>query len=228
LLHEKRNFLLAGILLAVLLAACARRDQPITVTPPVVTRAPATAVEITPETVSPTDTPDAEPTTAVSPATPTSPPTVALPTNTPEPTAAPIARPPANLTLEVVVSGIARPTYLTHAFDERLFVTEQAGRIRIIQNGDSLAQPFLDIADRVNSNANEQGLLGLAFHPNYVQNGLFFVNYTNANSATVIARYQVSDDDPNQADKASERILLTISQPYNNHNGGQIKFGPDG
>jgi glucose/arabinose dehydrogenase len=186
----------------------------------------------------PTDAPAEEP-TIPPPAAPTSQPTSELPAATTEPiteptavppTPTPVAQPPANLTLETVISGgsLVRPTSLTHAFDERLFVTEQVGRIRIIQAGTLLSESFLDITDRVNSRANEQGLLSVAFHPNYSENGYFFVNYTNASDSTILARFQVSDDNPNQADKSSEKILLTISQPYNNHNGGQIQFGPDG
>jgi glucose/arabinose dehydrogenase len=87
--------------------------------------------------------------------------------------------------------------------------------------------PFLDIQERVNDGANEQGLLGLAFHPRYAENGYFFVNYTGANDETVIARFSVTSD-PNRADPASEKVILTIDQPYRNHNGGDLAFGPDG
>ncbi|MFQ5435665.1 MAG: PQQ-dependent sugar dehydrogenase, partial [Anaerolineae bacterium] len=129
----------------------------------------------------------------------------------------------------IVPAGqLTKPVYLTHAFDDRLFIVEQVGKIRIVQNGQLLAEPFLDIQDRVGSDANEQGLLSVAFHPAYGENGRFFINYTNTGGSTVIARYQVSPGNPNLADRDSERILLTIGQPYNNHNGGQIKFGPDG
>jgi glucose/arabinose dehydrogenase len=109
----------------------------------------------------------------------------------------------------------------------RLFVIEKSGRIRIIQDGQLLPQPFLDITDRVGSGGNEQGLLGLAFHPQYSQNGRFFVNYTDKNGDTVIARFQVSGD-PNAADPGSEVKLLGVDQPYANHNGGVLAFGPDG
>ena len=90
---------------------------------------------------------------------------------------------------------------------------EKVGRIRILQDGQLQPQPFLDISDRVGSDGNEQGLLGLAFHPQYSQNGRFFVNYTNKNGDTVIARFQVSGD-PNVADPGSEVKLLGVDQPY--------------
>jgi glucose/arabinose dehydrogenase len=128
-----------------------------------------------------------------------------------------------------VASGFTKPLYLTHAGDGsgRLFVVEQAGRILIIDEGVVNPTPFLDIVSIVGSDANEQGLLGLAFHPNYASNGLFFVNYTDKQGDTRIARYSVSDN-PDVADPNSAKILLAIDQPYANHNGGQVVFGPDG
>ncbi|MCA9981605.1 MAG: PQQ-dependent sugar dehydrogenase, partial [Anaerolineales bacterium] len=114
------------------------------------------------------------------------------------------------------------------AGDERLFITQQHGVINIIQNGQVLPDPFLYIEQRVNSDGYEQGLLGLAFHPDYVNNGRFFVNYTRGDGATVIAEFAVDPANPNRALPESERVLLTIAQPYRNHNGGQLKFGPDG
>jgi glucose/arabinose dehydrogenase len=93
-----------------------------------------------------------------------------------------------------------------------------------------LEEPFLDISGRVSTQFLEQGLLGLAFHPNYAENGYFFVNYTDfrTNGKTFVVRYQVSDDDPNRADPGSAKVILTQDQPYVNHNGGTIRFGPDG
>lgn len=128
-----------------------------------------------------------------------------------------------------VTSNLEKPVGLVHAGDGsgRLFIIEQAGEVRILQNGELSSAPFLDIRDRVNDNASEQGLLGLAFHPQYPQNGYFFINYTDSRGDTVIARYRVSAD-PNLADPASEEIILTITQPYGNHNGGHLAFGPDG
>jgi glucose/arabinose dehydrogenase len=132
--------------------------------------------------------------------------------------------------LRKIVSGLDEPVDLKHAGDGsgRLFVVEQAGRIRIIRNGVLQPDPFLDIEPLVNSRGNEQGLLGLAFHPDYESNAFFFVNYTDVNGDTVVARYSVSADDPNRADPASAKILLQVDQPFANHNGGDLVFGPDG
>jgi glucose/arabinose dehydrogenase len=120
------------------------------------------------------------------------------------------------------------PVFLTHAGDgsNRNFVVEQAGIIKVFPNSSnaSLAKEFLDITDRV-SYGGEKGLLGLAFHPDYETNGYFYVNYTNATS-TVISRFQVTSN-PDSADKNSEFQLLTFTQPYSNHNGGWIGFGPN-
>ncbi len=129
----------------------------------------------------------------------------------------------------LVASGLASPVHLTAPplDPNRLFIVEQPGRIRIIKNGSLLATPFLAIEGPVGSGGSEQGLLGLAFHPDYETNGRFFVDYTNNAGDTVIARYEVSGD-PDDADEGSEEILLTIDQPFANHNGGQLAFGPDG
>ena len=126
-----------------------------------------------------------------------------------------------------VASGLQRPVDLQADGSGRLFIIEKVGRIRIFQDGQLMQQPFLDIAERVDSSGNEQGLLGLAFHPNYAQNGRFFVNYTDTNGNTVIARYQVSND-ANLADPNSEVKILGVDQPFANHNGGVLTFGPDG
>jgi len=129
----------------------------------------------------------------------------------------------------IVAGGLTRPTYVTHAGDDRLFIVEQPGRIRIFKNGELLAQPFLDITDKVTTDGNEQGLLSVAFHPDYKNNGQFFVDYTRQkDGATVIERYTASSGDPNRADDQSGKVILTIAQPEANHNGGLIKFGPDG
>lgn len=130
--------------------------------------------------------------------------------------------------LDPFANGLSLPVGITHAGDTRLFVVEKNGTIQIVtESGQVLPTPFLDIDDRVNSVANERGLLGLAFHPDYANNGYFFVNYTNSSGATVIARFSRSQNDQNQADPNSELILLTISQPFSNHNGGGVVFGPD-
>ncbi len=126
-------------------------------------------------------------------------------------------------------TGFTRPCDITHCGDDRLFVVEQGGKIWILTKaGTKLPTPFLDIDPRVGSGGNEQGLLGLAFHPNYAQNGFFYVNYTDNSGDTKISRFSVSANDPNIADPNSELILLAVDQPYSNHNGGCVKFGPDG
>jgi glucose/arabinose dehydrogenase len=129
--------------------------------------------------------------------------------------------------LQSVVPGLDRPVSIAHARDDRLFIVLQAGEI-VIWNGTTLLPTaFLDIRDLVTS-SGERGLLGLAFHPDYTQNGFFYVNYTDNSGDTVVARYSVSASDPNRADRNSARTLLHIDQPYSNHNGGQLQFGPDG
>jgi glucose/arabinose dehydrogenase len=125
-----------------------------------------------------------------------------------------------------VVGGLAQPLDLqAPARDPRLFVVEQGGRIRIVRNG-SVAGTFLDISSRISS-GGERGLLGLAFHPAYAQNGRFFVNYTDLGGDTHIAEFRVSSD-PDRADAGSERQLLFVNQPFSNHNGGGLAFGNDG
>jgi glucose/arabinose dehydrogenase len=133
-------------------------------------------------------------------------------------------------TWEMVATGLKSPVEMTNAADGsgRIFIVEQNGRIRVLQNGEVLRIPYLDIRDRVGRNANEQGLLGLAFHPRYEENGYFYVNYTDINGDTVIARFTVSGDDPQRAAPNSELRLLQVKQPYGNHNGGAVVFGPDG
>ena len=143
------------------------------------------------------------------------------------PTPAPLGQPLNSINFEYVTDGLTRPVFLTHADDSRLFVVQQPGQIIIVDDADVLATPFLDIADRVNDQGNEQGLLGLAFHPDYGSNGRFFINYTHADGSTVVSEFRVTDD-PYVADPASERQLLKIPQPYRNHNGGGVVFGPDG
>lgn len=121
------------------------------------------------------------------------------------------------------------PLYATHAGDGsgRLFVVEKRGTIAIARDGQRLAAPFLDITALVGSSGSEQGLLSVAFHPHYATNGLFFVDYTDKQGNTVVARYTVSAD-PDAADPRSAKVLLHIDQPYANHNGGLVRFGPDG
>jgi len=128
----------------------------------------------------------------------------------------------------LIVSGLNRPVDIQAAYDGsgRLFILEKTGYIRIYENGQLLETPLLDITDRVNDSGNEMGLLGLAFHPDYEQNGYFYVNYTGSGGGdTFISRFQASG---NSADPNSEMILLRIDQPFPNHNGGAVAFGPDG
>jgi len=133
------------------------------------------------------------------------------------------------VTVTPFAEGFELPTDITNADDgsNRLFIAEKPGRIKIAYNGEVLNEPFLDITDKVRSKEAERGLLGVAFHPGYKENGRFFVNYTDLNGDTVVSEYKVSAD-PNRADPESEQILLQIDQPASNHNGGQIQFGPDG
>ncbi|HEX6640468.1 MAG TPA: PQQ-dependent sugar dehydrogenase [Thermoanaerobaculia bacterium] len=129
--------------------------------------------------------------------------------------------------LEPIVDGLANPVSVTHAGDNRLFITLQAGQIVIFDGTRILPEPFLDIRNLVTS-GNERGLLSVAFHPRYAQNGLFYVNYTNLSGNTVVARYSVSPTDPNRANPSSAVPILGVTQPFQNHNGGQMQFGPDG
>jgi glucose/arabinose dehydrogenase len=134
---------------------------------------------------------------------------------------------PSTAQWSLVVSGLEKPVDLQHAGDDRLFVVEQLGVIRVLEAGEFLTEPFLDLRDFVDASGSEQGLLGLAFHPNYVENGQFFVNYTDARGNTVVARFNVSPN-PNLADLNSLRVVIRYNQPYANHNGGGIVFGTDG
>lgn len=180
------------------------------------------------ETVPPADTPLTPPTIASAPQTdtqpqpdtPTTPPTQPLSPNAGE-------FPNTNdYEWRLITSGLDRPVDVQSAHDGsgRLFIIEKYGVIRIYENGFLLEQPFLNIDDRVNDDSNEMGLLGLAFHPDYERNGFFYVNYTGAGGHTRISRFQASG---NAVDAASEIMLLTVNQPYPNHNGGAVAFGPD-
>ena len=154
---------------------------------------------------------------------------------------------PADLRLVQVVTGLSVPVGLQHAGDGsgRLFIVERGGLIRIFDGDQLLGTPFFDITSGSNPppfvSGGERGLLGLAFHPDYADNGYFYVNYTESTSPpnncpngadctwnTVISRFEVSAGDPDVADADSEERLLVINQDYGNHNGGNILFGPDG
>ncbi len=141
------------------------------------------------------------------------------------------------LTTQVYQTGVTRPVFMTHAGDGsgRAFIVEQPGRVRLVDaNGTLQTTPYLDIQSLVTggtSSSDERGLLGLAFHPDYETNGKLYVNYTATISGslrTVVAEYTVSSINPNFADPASARIIITIAQPFTNHNGGWLGFGPDG
>jgi glucose/arabinose dehydrogenase len=202
----------------VMLAACG--------TPVAATSAP-TAV--------PTDTAPAASATPQLPTATSAPIETGVPTPLPSPTlnlAASVSDfpDPAGYEWKKVVSGIDQPVDIKNAGDgtARLFVVERPGRIVIVEEGKLGKEPFLDIRSKISSFGSEQGLLGLAFDPAYSQKGYFYVNYTDTSGDTVIARYKVSADDPNLADPESESILLQVDQPYLNHNGGSVTFGPDG
>jgi glucose/arabinose dehydrogenase len=136
-----------------------------------------------------------------------------------------------DLELVKVADGLFDAVNVASANDGRLFVVERFGRILIIDaEGTLLEEPFLDLSEYVITFGSEQGLLSLAFHPNYTENGLFYVNYSDAraNGDQFSVEFSVSEDDPNVADEDSARALLSINEPYRNHNGGTIAFGPDG
>jgi len=136
------------------------------------------------------------------------------------------------LTTDRIVTGLDRPVFLTHApgDSERLFVLEKRGLIRVLENRALLATPFLDIDAIVvggNTNFGEQGLLGMAFHPDYSSNGRFYVHYTRNDGDSVVAGYSVSPD-PDVADETTGQTVVVVGQPHQGHNGGWIGFGPDG
>lgn len=128
-----------------------------------------------------------------------------------------------------MANGLDAPVDVTNAGDGsgRIFAAEQAGRIRIVKDGALMDRPFLDIVGRVSS-GGERGLLGLAFHPEYPTDRRLFVNYTDLDGNTVISEFLVTGPDPDIADPDSERVVLRITQPFANHNGGGLEFGPDG
>lgn len=193
------------LLILPLLISCAGRGTSVPPTPVVNTAIPTS--------ISPTTTPNSPAPTDV-PATDVPPGATTFPD-------------PGAYDWQLVASSLERPVDLQPDGSGRLFIIEKPGRIRILQDGQLLDQAFLDITDRVGSNGNEQGLLGLAFHPQYAQNGRFFVNYTDDRDNTVIARFQASGD-ANAADPNSEVKLIGVEQPFPNHNGGVLAFGPDG
>ncbi len=195
----------ALLVLGLWLAACGGRP-----TPTGVTNEPPAAPATNAETEEATDQPSA----------------AAQPTSATAATQADQLPDPGGFTWVQVATGFDSPVFVTETADQsgRLFVVEQPGQIWALSE-QGQASLFLDIRDRVGSRANEQGLLGLAFHPEYVQNGYLYVNYTDRSGDTVISRFSSA---ANQADAASEKILLRVEQPYDNHNGGHLEFGLDG
>jgi len=131
------------------------------------------------------------------------------------------------LKLVEVARGLDHPLYVTAPKgDSRVFIVEQTGRVRILEGGRLRERPYLDLHEKLTS-GGERGLLSIAFHPAYATNGFVFVNYTDLNGDTRVERYRVSAD-RNVVDPASARLVLTVAQPYSNHNGGHLLFGPDG
>jgi glucose/arabinose dehydrogenase len=133
-----------------------------------------------------------------------------------------------SIELQLVAAGVNRPIAITHAGDgtNRAFISLQTGQILIYNGTQVLPTPFLDINPLIDC-CNERGLLGTVFHPDYVSNGFFYVSYTDTSGDTVVARYSVSGN-PNIADRGSAGVVLTVTQPFANHNGGNLQFGPDG
>ena len=174
----------------------------------------------------PTNTPLSPPTVESAPQTesPTQPDTATLP---PTDSSAAQFPNPNDFAWTPIVSGLDRPVDVQSAHDGsgRLFIIEKYGAIRIVKDGHLYDQPFLNIDSRVDDSGNEMGLLGLAFHPNYEQNGYFYINYTGEGGHTRISRFTASGD---TADPQSEQVLTIVEQPYENHNGGAVVFGPDG
>lgn len=137
-----------------------------------------------------------------------------------------------DVSLTEIATGYNRPCEIVNAGDERLFVLEQTGLIRILYiDGTQESEPFMDISDRVDASGSEMGLLGIAFPPDYCTSGVFYVNYTTTIGGqlkTHISRFSVDPDNENHGMENSENVLLSFDQPFGNHNGGHIEFGPDG
>lgn len=155
---------------------------------------------------------------------------VAPPTRTGPATVSPL--PPGvwpEIALEEAWSGLDQPLLITNAGDgsDRLFIAEKTGRVRVVRGGRLLTEPYVDLSDAVSTDS-ERGLLGLAFSPGFARDGRFYVDYTDHEGTTVIARHTVDDPDTDTATDARAETLLTIEQPFPNHNGGCIAFGPDG
>lgn len=164
-------------------------------------------------------------------------PPLAMPALARQATPAPFDPAAFSVALEPFAEGFERPVFLADPGDGsgRLFVVEQGGLIRILRDGAVDPDPFLDVTGLISTSNNEQGLLGLAFDPAFADNGEFYIAYTASTAATgegvgdnTLARYRVAADDPDRADPASAEVLLAIPDPFGNHNGGMVAFGPDG
>jgi glucose/arabinose dehydrogenase len=219
------------IFLAILLVACSGK----TPVPPTATATAPLMIRVATPTITPSSpyTPRSTPIIRGTgePAIPTPTPTL-TPTPTPTLMTVNTLPEPADYKWTPVLSGLDRPVDVTNAGDGsgRLFIVQQTGKILIYKNNSLLPTPFLDLTQKVDC-CGERGLIGLVFHPQYIENGYFYVDYVekvDSHLYTVIARYSVSHNDPDQADPASEMRILHIEQPYQNHKGGQLAFGPDG
>ncbi len=229
----RRMFLLIWVLTA---AACSdARPTPLFLLTSTPTPALSTATDH-PIASSPASSPTHPPASSTTQPEPTQPPAspTVLPTasSTPAPPTPTRVFPPL-VALEPLWSGFQGPVYLTYAditpaWAARLFVVEKAGRILWLENGHIQATPFLDITDRVGSRGSEQGLLSVAFAPDFDRTRFFYVNYTDLHGDTIVARYRLLQHDPPLGDPTSEQVILQIDQPAGNHNGGQLQFGPDG
>jgi len=220
----KHKLVVLGIACVIILAGCTFGS---TTEAPTSTATAAFFIKVPTPSVAPSRT--ARPTLTPTPVITS---TIAAPTPTVIMTTVSTLPEPAGYSWQQVIGGLDKPEGLVNAGDGsgRLFILEQAGLIRILQDGALLPISFLDLTQKVVC-CGERGLLGMVFHPNYAENGYFYIDYTeevNNQLYTVIVRYQVSANDPNQAELGSEMRLLHIEQPFQNHNGGELQFGPDG
>jgi glucose/arabinose dehydrogenase len=206
-----------GLIATLLLAACAGTQTGGAESPSAIVLEPTTAAANS--AVVPTSAPAAE-------AQPPQAPSAAAAAGSNAPAS---AEPTGAIQLKKLIDNLDAPIFLTHAGDAsgRMFVVEKKGKIVILRDGAPVEPPFLDISNLITSSGSEQGLLGLAFHPDYVNTGRFFVYYTARNGDNTLARYQVSDN-PDLADPASATVLFAQPDFAPNHNGGMLAFGPDG
>lgn len=233
LLRTNIRLCLTIALAAAALAACSILPTPAPAPTLPVQPVRPTQAALTSEAAAPGSTPAAQtqPTQANTPEPGTTQAATATTTPQAQKTASPVmpaAFPdPQAYTWQAVAAGLVRPLAVTGDRQGRLLVLEQPGRIRLVDASGLLPTPFMDISSQVGSRGNEQGLLGIALHPDYAQNGFFYVNYTDLKGDTVIARFS-ADASRGSANPSSQQVLLRVKQPYANHNGGSLAFGPDG